>query len=44
MDYHLILHAGGATTDINIKGLKLETAQKFKTFVSEKIEKLIKSE
>ena len=34
--------AGGATTDINIKGLKLETAQKFKTFVSEKIEKIDK--
>lgn len=34
--------AGGATTDINIKGLKLDTAQKFKTFVSEKIEKIDK--
>lgn len=34
--------AGGSTTDINIKGLKLDTAQKFKTFVSEKIEKIDK--
>tara|TARA_B100000989_G_scaffold298539_1_gene288336 strand:+ start:136 stop:669 length:534 start_codon:yes stop_codon:yes gene_type:complete len=35
--------AGGSTTDINIKGLKLETAQKFKNFVSEKIEKIDKN-
>ena len=34
--------SGGATTDINIKGLKLDTARKFKTFVSEKIEKIDK--
>ena len=32
--------AGGSTTDINIKGFKLEDAKKFKEFVSNKIEKI----
>ena len=32
--------AGGSTTDVNIKGFKLEDAKKFKEFVSNKIEKI----
>ena len=31
------IQPGGATTDINIKGLKLETAQKFKLLFRKKL-------